>query len=190
MRSLAAMIAEYKQNYETTWPSDVDYYSALPSIREVIDKAGRALTHDGKRHPHQSEFRRFTDALLDNWRSILLSNETLLSGSKDFAELLASVTTLKIPYIGELALYDTALRIGARLGLRPEVVYVHAGVKSGAKALKLRSTNGIISPDELPEALRALECYEVEDFLCIYKDELAGGPAVDFATCVRSGKAC
>jgi hypothetical protein len=55
-----------------------------------------------------------------------------------------------IPGIGELAVYDTALRIGARLGLEPAKVYLHAGTRAGAKALGLAYGGRTIELAELP----------------------------------------
>ena len=69
-------------------------------------------------------------------------------------------------------MYDTALRIGAKLGVAPVRVYLHTGTREGAKRLGIE-TKGVSAlwPSELPEALRELEPYEVEDVLCIYKDK-------------------
>ena len=39
--------------------------------------------------------------------------------------------------MGELVVYDTALRIGARFGLEPEKVYVHRGTREGVRKLGL-----------------------------------------------------
>ncbi|MEK7411500.1 MAG: hypothetical protein AAB327_09000, partial [Actinomycetota bacterium] len=37
--------------------------------------------------------------------------------------------------LGPLYVYDTALRIGAKKGQMPKVVYLHAGTREGAKKL-------------------------------------------------------
>jgi len=42
------------------------------------------------------------------------------------------MTTRGIPGIGELAIYDTALRIAAKLRFEPAVVFLHAGTRIGA----------------------------------------------------------
>ena len=79
-----------------------------------------------------------------------------------------------IDRIGALALYDIALRIGAFLGREPELVYLHAGARTGARALGL-SCRGrhALAPNEFPkEFARLLPC-EIEDCLCIYKIDLA-----------------
>jgi hypothetical protein len=98
----------------------------------------------------------------------------------DFAEVrtfdelhtLAARTVGPISFIGPLTLYDTAHRIGAFLGLRPEFVYLHAGVCSGAKALGLDYKANKLPMSALPKAFQKLRPEQAEDCLCIYKDDL------------------
>ena len=71
-------------------------------------------------------------------------------------------------------MYDTSLRLGAYLDLWPEVVYVHAGTKKGCRALSVGTGDGTVELESLPEPLRVLEPYQAEDFLCIFKAQLAG----------------
>jgi hypothetical protein len=80
--------------------------------------------------------------------------------------------TEPIPGIGELTVYDTALRIGAHFGLEPERVYVHAGTREGARALGFENRRTTIDMNELPEPLQRLSAREAEDMLCIYKHSL------------------
>ena len=42
-----------------------------------------------------------------------------------------------------LTVYDTALRIGAHLDIMPDRIYLHAGVKEGAKALGFSGKPGL-----------------------------------------------
>jgi hypothetical protein len=75
--------------------------------------------------------------------------------------------------VGELMVYDTALRIGAFLKLEPVSVYLHAGTKTGAKALGLTvSGKKNINVTDLPKEFRKLKPHEIEDCLCIYKDNI------------------
>ncbi|MBI1997211.1 MAG: hypothetical protein HYW03_03845 [Deltaproteobacteria bacterium] len=73
--------------------------------------------------------------------------------------------------------YDTALRIGARLGLEPERVYIHSGTRVGARRLGLDWRAKWIEPKDLPKPLRSLPPWQVEDILCIYKDWFTQGRA-------------
>lgn len=80
--------------------------------------------------------------------------------------------TGSISGICDLAVFDFALRIGARLGRLPERVYLHAGTREGAKALGLNvKGRASIEMRELPRALRVLKPWEAEDVLCILKDD-------------------
>jgi hypothetical protein len=93
---------------------------------------------------------------------------------RDFETLHADVERRIRPIagIGPLTVYDTALRIGAKLGIKPNRVYLHAGTTIGARALGLDAVAPSLDPTELPSELRHLELYEVEDFLCIFKSRL------------------
>jgi len=106
----------------------------------------------------------------------LLENLPALQGASSFDELFELVEALIRPIygIGELAVYDTALRIGERLGLEPTKVYLHRGTREGAKALGLAYRRKAIELAELPTELRSLPARELEDVLCIYKDEFTG----------------
>ena len=66
--------------------------------------------------------------------------------------------------------YDTALRIGAKLGVEPKTVYLHRGTRSGAKALGIETNRPFIEVHEFPRQLRSLRPRELEDCLCIYKE--------------------
>lgn len=91
---------------------------------------------------------------------------------RSFDELLDAVDQAigSIRCIGDLLLYDTALRIGANLGIMPDRVYLHSGTRRGARALGLAWKRRSISIAELPVALRGLKPHEIEDCLCIFKD--------------------
>ena len=70
-----------------------------------------------------------------------------------------------------MAIYDTALRIGAKLHLEPDQVYLHRGTREGARRLGIGSSERSIPANRLPPPLRQLKAREIEDVLFIYKDE-------------------
>ena len=76
--------------------------------------------------------------------------------------------------MGELTIYDTALRIGAKLGLEPHLVFLHAGTRIGARRLGIDLSRPYVALADLPATLRILKPREIEDVLCIYKEHLAG----------------
>lgn len=103
----------------------------------------------------------------------MLDNLPALRQAESFDELVELIAGISgpIPRIGPLAVYDTARRVGARFGLEPAKVYLHAGTRMGAKALGLNHRGDAIEMDELPAGLRTLTAWEAEDVLCIYKGE-------------------
>jgi hypothetical protein len=158
MRNRARAIEEYES------------FRKEPSLRAAVERAALAQRPDGKRYDHQ---RRLSEATLHQVRRVLL--DTSLQHPGSFHELLAAIRDSISPIhgVGELMVYDTAVRIGAWLQLKPEHVYLHAGTRAGARALGLRWRDPFVRFGSLPTALQSLEPLEVEDCLCIYKEQLA-----------------
>ena len=93
---------------------------------------------------------------------------------RTFDELYEQVAVALRPIrgIGLLTIYDTAHRIGAFLHLSPEQVYLHAGVRTGAKALGLGDWRAKLPMSMFPVVFQRLRPEQVEDCLCIYKSQL------------------
>lgn len=72
--------------------------------------------------------------------------------------------------IGALTVYDIAHRIGAHFRKAPRLVYLHAGTRTGARVFHISGDS--FDPKILPKAFSRLAPSEIEDCLCIYKDEL------------------
>lgn len=113
---------------------ELNWFRQQPTLSETICLAALAVNSKGKRYPHQ---RRLSKAVLEQARDILLANEKQISQSTDFDDLFTLLERLlaHVKGLGELYVYDTALRIGAKLGMLPKRVYLHAGTRVGAKAL-------------------------------------------------------
>jgi len=78
-----------------------------------------------------------------------------------------------------LAVYDTALRLGAFRGILPDRVYLHAGTLKGAKNLRLEvRAKKSLAMSDLPSEFRKLKAYEVENCLCIYKEHFKPASAL------------
>jgi hypothetical protein len=109
---------------------------------------------------------------------VLSKHARAIQKAHDFDDLFHLIDTAlePIPGLGELYVYDTTLRIGAKLNLFPDKVYLHAGTRLGARALGLR-TAATLKMSELPKEFRALKPHEIEDVLCIFKDELKASAA-------------
>ena len=135
------------------------------STAEAIERAG----FDGENvHPHQ---RRLGRKILAQAARALRRKIDAVRACGHFEELHGLVTscTQRIDRFGALARYDVALRIGAHLGVWPELIYQHAGTKVGCKKLGVRCEGKTVEPAELPAPIRRLKPHHAENFLCIYK---------------------
>ena len=168
---LKSIAAHYAERHRRPAERELEYFRILPE-EDAVSKAALAQLPSGKRHAHQY---RVPLAALQEGRRLLLDNLPALRKASSFDELFELVEAMIRPIsgIGELTVYDTALRIGARLGLEPAKVYLHAGTRAGAKALGLAYRGNTIELAELPAELQTLTAREIEDVLCIYKGEFA-----------------
>jgi hypothetical protein len=167
---LAAAVEDYQLRHRRKHARELDYFR-LPRLRddEAVSVAALCQLPSGKRHPHQ---RRIPRTALNESRQRLLMNLDAIRACSSFDELYELVEQLirPIPMIGELTVYDTSLRIGAHFRLEPELVYLHAGTRVGARRLGLNWRARALDVDSLPPAVRVLAAHEIEDVLCIYED--------------------
>lgn len=150
---------------------ELDFYANQPCLAKAIEAAALCKRPDGKRHSHQ---RRIPGVVLDDAMTDLLEVEADLRDCKNFEalyELVAGVIE-EIPGIGPLTLYDITHRLAMFLQLEPDQVYLHAGTRKGARALGLGDGEEAVPVSEFPEPIRSLKAWEIEDFLCTYKDHL------------------
>lgn len=143
-----------------------------PSPSAAIRRAALCELKSGKRHDHQ---RRIPKWLLEQVETKLQAIRRKLSNAADFDALhrLVEGEIGGMKGIGALTVYDISHRIGAYFGKAPERVYLHAGVRVGARALGISGES--FDPKMLPKPFARLAPSEIEDCLCIYKDELLGG---------------
>jgi hypothetical protein len=171
--ALEDLVEDYIQSLRPERNRELGQFPCVRTDEEAISYA--ALARDpmtGNKHPHQY---RIPNSTLEKGRRRLLKNLSQIRSAMSFEELVELVNRLIRPIdrIGELAVYDTALRIGARFGLEPEKVYVHRGTRDGVRKLDSDLANReTIQKDELPGPIRKLKPREAEDFLCVYKDDL------------------
>lgn len=143
------------------------------------------------RCPHQWRVRhRAINSILERLKGI----QERIASARDFEELYKIIEENRVPDIGDLTIYDIAVRLGylhIPKVLPQEFVYIHAGAREGAKALY---QHGLIKTK--PSAIMSLQDFEVleelnnlhkkecdipdfatysmliENFLCVKKDEL------------------
>lgn len=169
--SLAQLVRQYALHCRGRAREELRFFTDQPSLAAAIEAAALAVDCRGKRFSHQ---RRRSQATLTAARDALLRAIDDLRRCRSFRELHERVDRVvaHIRDLGELYSYDTALCIGAKLGLMPERVYLHAGTRVGARALSLPCRDHAIELSHLPAELRHLAPHEIEDFLCIFKGRL------------------
>jgi len=135
----------------------------------AIRRAALCMTKDSKRHAHQ---RRIPKGLLEKVEVRLQAINRNLAKAADFAALhkLVDKEIGQIKGIGALTVYDISHRIGAYYRKAPEHVYLHAGTRIGARVFSINGDS--FDPKTLPKSFTCLSPAEIEDCLCIYKDEL------------------
>jgi hypothetical protein len=153
------------------------YCYEAPNARAALSRAVLARRPSGKMHNHQSK----QANILPVWLKTLMGRVNYMVEEMDtFDQLYKYLWDHRIPGIGPMTVYDTAVRWGEYLGLEPEQIYVHAGVQSGLRALHdvdlldYRTIEGrrTIPMRYLPKPLNSKPADMVEDFLCTYRSAI------------------
>ncbi|MBI5773321.1 MAG: hypothetical protein HZA89_06220 [Verrucomicrobia bacterium] len=166
---LDKIVQSYLDNHAANEERYLRFYAIQRTLPDAITKAALAELPNGKRFSHQCWI---PLPALTQARDVLLKlNYSKLTTFTDLHELVAQALR-PIWGIGPLTIYDTAHRLGAFFKLSPEHVYLHAGVRVGAKALGLEDWKDKLPMNALPAAFQRLRPEQVEDCLCIYKAEL------------------
>lgn len=171
----AAILRHYDVHHRPRVEQERAWFASAKNIEEAITRASLATDEHGKRFSHQ---RRIPRGALQEARTALLAATTAIRDAHDFDELLSIITTSlrDVKRTGELYRYDTALRISYYLDLSPMKVYLHAGTRAGARALQLPLNKNFLEPRELAAELRSRPAAEIEDILCIYKNQFQRHP--------------
>jgi hypothetical protein len=169
MTIIEEVIAAYICDCRPHMLCEMRSFATAHRLEDAIQRAALCILPCGKRHPHQ---RRLSKAVLQEAEQRLQAVRDELATVHNFEDLYGQIEREIGPMrgIGALTVYDVAHRIGAFLGKKPSLVYLHAGTKRGAAAFGLKRAS--VYPDELPPPFSALSPDEIEDCLCIYKDEL------------------
>jgi hypothetical protein len=168
--NIKTIVRVYIERIRPRAQEELDWFRKQPSLQSAIEYAALATNSQGKRYSHQ---RRLPKTTLEQAKQTLLINAKAIEESRDFDDLFILIDKILEPVwgIGELYVYDTALRIGAKLNLLPTVVYLHAGTRQGARALGFGKA-ATLNASDLPADFRPLEPHEIEDVFCIFKDDL------------------
>jgi hypothetical protein len=170
--TLDEIVRDYIREYRDDASAEMRFFEIQRSPSATIRKAALCELPSGKRHPHQ---RRISKALLEQVEARLQAVGRKFAKTADFSALhrLVKGEIGSIKGIGALTVYDIAHRIGAHFGKAPQMVYLHAGTRAGARVFNIGGDS--VDPGILPEAFSRLAPSEIEDCLCIYKDELRDG---------------
>ena len=182
-------VSDYIKHHRADAARELRFYRSTPTLARAIRRGARARTAEGGKHPHQWRIPR---GVLRTFGARLGRREQALSEAASFDELHEAVRGVGDPIrgIGELAVYDTALRIGAQLGLDPERVYLHRGTRDGAAAVGVDHRRQSIAVSKLPPSFARLAPHEIEDCLCIFKEFLSGKRFPRATGCHCNGGGC
>lgn len=174
----------YLRNFWPNLQQLLYWYKKQNSLREAIIHASLGHTEKMNRHSHQ---RRISNFAIDTARIKLHNIERKIQRTTFFHDLylLIDETIKPIKGIGNLYIYDSALRIGSFLDIEPEKVYLHAGTRKGAIALGINKKLNEINLHMLPKELWLLRPLQGEDLLCIFKNKITNSEILleDISAC-------
>jgi hypothetical protein len=170
-RSYEEIVDWYLTDHAMDEERELEWFISQPTLADAVRRAGLAERPFGKRFDHQRRIRR---GVLPECAERLSAELQRIKRVQSFHELLELVedTIGNIKWAGEVLVYDASLRIGAKLKLSPENVYLHAGTREGARYMGFKGTRRFLELHELPPAFQSLRPDQLEDVLCIYKMHL------------------
>jgi hypothetical protein len=168
------IVSDYIRNYRDAARAEMETFRRERNRAAAIRRAALCELPDGKRHPHQCLIPK---RLLELAEERLQAAAKRLVDARDFDALHEIVKREigSVHGIGTLMVYDITHRIGAHFGKSPRLIYLHRGTKEGAAILGFRGET--LDPALLPAEFSRLTAAEVEDCLCIYKDDLRSEPS-------------
>lgn len=179
-------------NHQDYLDKYLGFYKNLGELTEVIIYATNGffkVTQLGVdffiRHGHQAEFkdkagnlRGINPSILNEVKQNLIMNIDALKAVQDFKQLIDIVKDAKVRGFGELAIYDTSIRIGSFLDVLPTEVFLHAGTRIGCRELEQKgyieigsSESLSIALSKLPVVLQQFQSLYLEHFFCAAKDK-------------------
>lgn len=201
-KSLQVIVNDYNRRSQVVdketskgWHAILNFYGNLQDWKTAVEEAGRFHYKEAENkdkasenkkfekaskgcHPHQYHIYDFAKKqfLID-----LQNHQAAIYNSTDFNDLYGNIEKFcKKKRIGELTIYDTAMRLGAFLekhkggSFKPQMVFLHNGAMEGAKKLfrrgKIAKPSSRMLPSVFTKCFSNKEAWEVEEILCIYKD--------------------
>ena len=112
--TLDAIVRTYIRQIRPRAQAEIDWFARQPSLLAAIKNATMAVNSCGKRYSQQ---RRLTKLALERAFGALSKRAGAIEQAHDFSDLFGLIDAAlePIPGLGELYVYDTSLRIGAKL---------------------------------------------------------------------------
>jgi hypothetical protein len=166
-------VTNYIARHRPSLDDEIQFFQRRSSLTEAIDDAARARGPRWNKHPHQ---RRIQPKKLRALSLRLKTSKDKLRRARDFRQIheIVKEASQGIWIAAELTVYDTACRIAAYRGLRPQAVYLHRGTRAGAQLFGFDGRRETMEKREFPSSMQQLSPAEIEDCLCIFKGFLAG----------------
>ena len=191
-RELSILARRFMRERMRVWKAEKRYYSQANSLDEAIDIA-LGLRDNDRIPSHQCRVGRVA---LSRAGRLLKQRFRSLRKARNFEELHSILARIaaEVPRFGKLATYDIAHRLGIYFGMKPELVYLHAGTKEGASAIGIFGS--AVDLKKFPKPLQIMSATQLEDFLCICKSALQGSVSFNQAcselsrSCVSRGSIC
>lgn len=172
--NFSAIVRHYIRYHRKRKAGELDWFRNQPTLAATVEKAALSVDERGKRLSHQ---RRIKRRAINAAKTALLAALSDIGNCPNFETLheLVRETVGEIGGIGPLYVYDVSERIGAKRGFGPEKVYLHTGAADGAVVLGFERGLETIEVADLPAPLQSLSPDEIEDALCIYRDDFENG---------------
>lgn len=167
-KSLNKLVDDYRSCHKPHLENELNYYRGINELADALMAAGLFWQNENEIHNHQYRINKESKKLFSrNLRNVSMGEVST------FADLYNRIFSCRVKGVGSLTIYDTALRLGAHLKMLPDGIYLHAGAYVGYKNLlgKVPIPQIIPYSQDIKELFNGLMPYEIENFLCIYKDD-------------------
>ena len=171
------VITLWKRRFRPSLQDHLGWYRSAGSLDVAIQRAAKAEdSAPNRRNSHQ---RRLPRSAPEKIRKKLSLGAGEIEKCRDFESLYAIVDQLIRDEfgVGDLMVYDTALRIGAYLSFRPNRVFLQCGALAGANryfsligANRKPKSGSSLPVSEFPHFANALLPHEIEHMLCTMRD--------------------
>jgi hypothetical protein len=169
---LESLLADFKKHHRSNSARETRFFRTMPSMGLAIYHVAMAVDGNDRCFDHQFHI---TQPARRKAKQVLQQIEAQMQACRSFHALHSLFLHHLTPVrgLGEMYIYDAALRMGAYLRLYPFYIYLHRGTRVGAKALGLVVNRPYLERTELPKDLQVLSADNIETFLCMYRNQLS-----------------